>query len=115
MARKAMRQGHTLSTTAPRHGHTRLPSRHMSGCDVRTRAHHAHLSMPHLLSAYRDVCVSEAVLRLASHTLYLVAAQCVGLTPDACPLTPIGTCCWSKTWPGEVVSRNPFLSFQGSW
>jgi hypothetical protein len=69
----------------------------MSGCDVRTRAHHAHLSMPHLLSAYREVWVSEAVLRLASHTLYLVATQCVGLTPDACHWTMIGTTgCWSK-------------------
>jgi len=29
---------------------------------------------------------AEAVLRLASNTLYLVATQCVGLTPDACRL-----------------------------
>jgi hypothetical protein len=46
--RRAMRQGHTLST-APRHGYTRLPT-HMSDCDERTRAHQ---SLPSLLSAYR--------------------------------------------------------------
>jgi hypothetical protein len=74
--------------------------RHTSGCDVRTRAHHSHLSLLFLLSAYRDAWVSEAVMAvvcLASHTLYLV----VGLAPDACR---------SKTWSGEVMVH--FLAFE---
>ena len=80
-----MRQGHTLST-ALQHGHTRLPSRHMSGCDVRTRAHNAHLSMPHLLSAYRDVWVSEAsrfpYLVPCRYAMRRTDARCLSLNDD---------------------------------